>query len=101
MEATRRGGLRARTCQAEIKNKRKESHRKPLLPNLRVAEVINRVSFLGHFAKHFNVVYIYLFGVFPRRWRIPIFIFLVLGAIVFADIMIKIFKIISHIESIL
>lgn len=101
MEATRRGGLRARTCQTARKNERKESHRKPLLPHLRVADVINRVSFWGHFAKHFNVIYIYLFGVFPRKWRVPIIIFLVLGAIVFADIMIKIFKIISHIESIL
>jgi hypothetical protein len=100
MEATRRGGLRARTCQTAVTNKRKDNQRKPLLPNLRVAEVINRVSFWGHFKEHFNEIYIDLFGVFPRKWRMPIIIFLVLGAIVFADIMIKIFKIISHIESI-
>lgn len=44
MEATRRDGLRARTCQTARKTKRKESHRKPLLPDLRVADVIGWVS---------------------------------------------------------
>jgi hypothetical protein len=49
MEATRRGGLRARTCQTARKNKRKDAHRKPLLPNLRVADVIARLSFFKRF----------------------------------------------------
>jgi hypothetical protein len=57
MEATRRDGLRARTCQAEVKNKRKESQRNPLLPDLRVADVINRVWF------HFNSLSI------KRLWK--------------------------------
>ena len=43
MEATRRGGLRERTCQTAVTNKRKDSQRKPLLPHLRVAEVAGSV----------------------------------------------------------
>jgi hypothetical protein len=42
-EATRRGGLRAISCQAEKQHERKDTHRKPPLPSLRVAEVIGRI----------------------------------------------------------
>jgi len=34
LEATRRGGLRGISCQADKMLERKDTHRKPLLPNL-------------------------------------------------------------------
>jgi len=54
MEATRRGGLRARTCQAEKQPERKDTHRKPLLPNLRVDEVMASIYSI-------NKLYLYQF----------------------------------------
>ncbi|BBE20660.1 hypothetical protein AQPE_4854 [Aquipluma nitroreducens] len=35
--------MRAISCQAEKQHERKDAHRKPLLPDLRVAEVIGRI----------------------------------------------------------
>ena len=42
--ATRRGGLRAISCQADKLPERKDTHRKPLLPPLRVADVMGWFS---------------------------------------------------------
>jgi hypothetical protein len=68
MEATRRGGLRARTCQTAVTNKRKESQRKPPLPDLRVAEVISRVLFFCHnILKAISKVYYYTGLPYPNE----------------------------------